>query len=270
MKIKKLAAVVVLVGVAALVSSSIGFAAEPKKVFVGAGSAFKPYTYVDDKGQPAGYDVEVLKAVNKLLPQYEFVYQSLEFKNILVSLGSKKIDIGTQQFEENEERRAKFLFSNEGFTVYNKYIVVRKGRTDIKSLDDLQGKSISVAQGSNSALVIKKYNDAHPKTPIKIVYYQGGQYEAVVASIASGQVDATIQVKRVLDDWNRTYGNKLSLAFDVPASVSDTYFIFNKSDRKLRDDVDGALKKLKASGELSALSIQILGADYTPEGNQEK
>ncbi|MDR1951976.1 MAG: transporter substrate-binding domain-containing protein [Elusimicrobiota bacterium] len=251
-----------------ILSASAVQAAAPKKIIVGVGSAFKPYTYIDDKGQPAGYDVEVLKAVNKLLPQYQFVFESLEFRNILVSVGSKKINIGSQQFEENEERREKYLFSNEGFTVYNKYLVVKKGRKDIKSLDDMQGKTVTVSQGSNSAFVIKQYNDAHPNNPIKVVYYQSGQNEAIIASITSGQVDATIQVKRVLDDWNKTYGNKLSLAYDKPVSISDTYFIFNKSDKKLRDDVDKALRQLKDSGELKRLSIEILGADYTPPDNK--
>ncbi|MDR2860379.1 MAG: transporter substrate-binding domain-containing protein [Elusimicrobiota bacterium] len=261
---KKILSVVLTMAVVVVLAASISSAAKAKKIIVGVGSAFKPYTYIDDSGKPAGYDVEVLKAVNELLPQYEFVYEPLEFKNILVSISNKKIDIGSQQFEENEERRAKFLFSEEGFTVYNKYLVVKKGRKDIKSINDIQGKIVTVSQGSNSAFLVKKFNDEHPNNPIKVEYYASGQNEAVIAAIVSGSVDATIQVKRVLDDWNKTYGDKLSLAYDSPFSVSDTYFVFNKSNKKLRDDVDGALKKLKASGKLKEISIKILGADYTP------
>ncbi|HAH62888.1 MAG TPA: L-cystine-binding protein TcyK, partial [Treponema sp.] len=35
-----------------------------------------------------------------------------------------------------------------------------------------------------------------------------------------------------------------------------------KGNTELKDAVDGALKQLKQSGELSGISIQDLGADY--------
>ena len=48
-------------------------------------------------------------------------------------------------------------------------------------------------------------------------------------------------------------------------SSDPTYFIFKKDEKgkELRDKVDAALAKLIADGELSKLSKEWFGADYT-------
>ena len=61
-----------------------------RQVSVGIGTGFEPYAYIDANNQPAGYDVAVLKEIAARLPQYEFKYQSIELKNLLLSLDAKK------------------------------------------------------------------------------------------------------------------------------------------------------------------------------------
>ena len=56
------------------------------KIIVGTGNAYEPYCYLDENGNLAGYEYEVLKAVDELLPQYEFEYQTSDFTNVAISL----------------------------------------------------------------------------------------------------------------------------------------------------------------------------------------
>lgn len=48
-------------------------------LFFMCGNGYKPYCYIDENGQPAGYELEVLKAIDELLPQYEFEFEPTEF-----------------------------------------------------------------------------------------------------------------------------------------------------------------------------------------------
>ena len=153
-------------------SSSTASNSNVKKIIVGTGNSYKPYCYLDDKNNPAGFDVEVLKEVNKKLPQYEFEFQTSEFKNVLISLDAKKIDIAAHEYEKNPEREAKYLYGKEGYVDYSLKIAVKKGRTDIKSLDDLKGKSITVSQGANSAYIMEQYNKKN-NNAINVVYGSG-------------------------------------------------------------------------------------------------
>jgi len=233
---------------------------EAKTIVIGIGNAFKPYCYLDDKGKIAGYEYEVLQEVNKLLPQYKFEYQPAEFKTILVSLGAKKVDLAAHQYEKNPDREAKYLFGGESYTTFILRITDRKGRTDIKGIADLKGKTVQVSPGSNDAYTLEEYNKKN-NNEIKIVY-SSADNATTVKSITDGRIDAFISIKRIVDSLNKTFGDVIQTVGE-PIASSNTYYVYRNEDTKLKADVDGALKTLKANGKLSKISIKILGGDYT-------
>lgn len=240
--------------------SSSTASSAPKKIIVGTSGTFKPYTYLDDKGNVVGYEVDVLNAVNKLLPQYKFEYQTMDFPNILISLGSNKVDIAANQFEKNPDRESKYLFSGESYTTFILRITVKKDRTDINSIKDLEGKNVQVNKGSNDAYVLETYNKSH-NNAIKLIY-SSADNATTVKNIEEGRIDAIISITRVVQDLNKTYGEKLKTVGD-PIAASNTYFIYRKQDTALQADIDKALKTLRENGTLSEISKKDLGGDYT-------
>ena len=66
----------------------------------------------------------------------------------------------------------------------------------------------------------------------------------------------------MVDQYNKTFGDKLKTV-GTPISSSNTYYLYRKSDTKLQEDIDKALKDMKADGTLAKISIQTLGGDYT-------
>lgn len=81
------------------------------EIVVGSGNVYNPYCYVDENGNAVGYEYDLLKEIDKLLPQYKFKYQTMSFDQILLSLDSGKIDIAAHQYEKTAERESKYLFS---------------------------------------------------------------------------------------------------------------------------------------------------------------
>ncbi|HBF40066.1 MAG TPA: L-cystine-binding protein TcyK [Firmicutes bacterium] len=242
--------------------STVSCAPAPKKIIIGTGNAFKPYCYLDEDGKPVGYEYEVLTAVNKRLPQYRFEFQTLDFQNILLSLQSKKIDIAAHQYEKNPEREQKYRFGKESYTTFILRIVVSKKRNDINSIKDLDGKTVQVSPGANEAYVMEQYNKSHGNK-VKLVYADSGANPALaVQNIENGRIDAFISIKRIMESYNKAYGDKLKTVGD-PIASSSTYDIFRKEDAQLQEDVDTALRSLKADGTLAKISIKVLGGDYT-------
>ncbi len=268
--IKQLAAAAFLTALSAAILSGCGkkeasAAGGVTKIVVGTGNAYEPYCYLDDKGNLAGYEYEVLKAVDHLLPQYEFDYQTSDFANVLISLDAGKIDIAAHQYEWNKERDEKYLFGKEPYTTYVTYLAVADTRTDIQSLDDLKGLKVKSSTGSNSAFILESYNKEHPDNPIKIDYVNNSTDEETVTGILNGVWDATILTKRDTEKLNKIYGNGsniLKIAGE-PVQSSSTYFVFAKDNTELQAAVDGAVKQLKESGELAKISVDIIGGDYT-------
>jgi len=234
-------------------------------VIVGTGNAYEPYCYLDENGELAGYEYEVLKAVDELLPQYEFEYVTSDFANVLISLDAGKIDIGAHQYELNEERQEKYLFSEESYTTYITYVTVAVKNGEVQSLDDLQGKKMQVKTGSNTTYILEKYNEEHTDNPIELVYVDNSTDEEIITGLQNGVWDATVVTKRDADKWNYAYGDGADVVKQVgaPVATSFTYFAFARDNTVLQEAIDGALKELKESGELSQISVDVIGGDYT-------
>ena len=268
---KKSLTKIIVAGLIALTMASPAFAAKKKKdakqkvktIIIGTGTAYNPYCYLDADGKLVGYEKDVLDEIDKLLPQYQFKYETFDFSNILLALSAGKIDIGAHQFEESEERRKKYLFSNETYNSFITHIVVLKERNDINEFNDLIGKTVQINVGDNSAATILKYNETAPADKqIKTFLTKSLQSEPLVAGLKSRQFDATFMPLLDLDKDNREYGNILK-AVGKPLNSSFSYFLFRKGDTELQEAIDGALRELKKSRKLSELAIKDLGRDTT-------
>ena len=58
------------------------------KVKVGTGNSMPPYCSLDSQGELTGYDIAVLKEIDKRLDQYEFDIQAMDFNTLMVSIDS--------------------------------------------------------------------------------------------------------------------------------------------------------------------------------------
>lgn len=236
-----------------------------QKVIVGSGTSYNPYCYLDENGKATGYEYAVLKEIDKLLPQYQFEYKSMNFDSLLLSLESKKIDMAAHQYEYTKERENKYLFGKEAYTTYVTYIAVLKNDNKTKSLEDLAGQKIrSGGSTSATATILKKYNEEHKDKAVKIVTAESTD-EEVAAALKSGTYKAAVLTKRDVEKYNKNYGNGKDFLKTVgePINNSKTYYLYRKDEGKLQKAVDGALKKLKKSGKLSKLSTKYIGGDFT-------
>lgn len=232
-----------------------------KKIIVGTGTQFPNICFIDKNGKLTGYDVELVKEIDKRLPEYEFELKTMEFKNLLLSLETKKIDFIAHQMEVNEERQKKFLYNDEAYNIFPNKIVVHKDNNDIKSIADLKGKKLIATATSNASALAEKYNKEHGN-PIQIVYTGAGEDANV--QVKTGRVDAMISTQFAIDYLNKSVDAQLKTVGET-LSNSKVYFILRKDESELKGKIDEALKAIKADGTLAKLSKQWLGDDYTVE-----
>lgn len=250
--------------VALALASVSAFAQEkPRTIVVGTGISYAPYCYLDKDGRLAGFEKEVLDAVDALLPQYEFKYETFDFSNILLALQGGKIDIGAHEFEENPQRRLNYLYGEQPYNTFTTYITVRRDNTSITRFEDLYGKTVSGDVGDNSTQTIQAWNKkAKKKEKIKLVLTKSVQAEEVVAGIKSGKVDAVFKTAIDIHRINSEYGGILKKV-GKPLNSSKAYFLFQKGNTQLQKDIDGAIRQLRESGELSKIALRTIGVDTT-------
>lgn len=235
---------------------------DAETIVVGSGNAYQPFVYLDEDGELQGYDIEVLRAVDEKLDQYNFEYESSDFKNILTSLLAGKVDLAAHQYQYNDERADKYLFGEVGYNNITLHIVSITGEGEYNSLDDLQGKNVIASPGANEAHVLEEYNSDHgADEQINIVYNEGGS-EIFVTSLQNGTADAGILKEYDANKYNEQFNANLAISSE-PVSASKANFLYNKEDEELKNAVDGAVQELIDEGTLAEISKEILGDDYT-------
>ena len=235
---------------------------DAETIVVGTGNAYQPFVYLGENGELEGYDVVVLKAVDKKLDQYNFEYESSDFKNILTSLQAGKVDLAAHQYQYNDERAEKYLFGEVGYNNITLHNISIEGEGEYNSLDDLQGKNVIASPGANEAHVIEEYNSEHGEDEqINIVYNEGGS-EIFISSLQNGTADAGILKEYDGNKYNEQFNANLAIS-EQPVSGSKANSLYRKGDEALQQAVDGAVQALIDEGTLKELSIEYLGDDYT-------
>lgn len=234
---------------------------DAETIIVGTGNAYQPFVYLDENEDLQGYDIEVLRAVDEKLDQYDFEYESMDFKNILTSLSADKVQLAAHNYAYNDERGAKYLYGEEAYNNYAHHISADESTGQVyQSLDDLKGKKVFASPASEVANILETYN-AENDDAIEIVYSEVNG-ELLVSGLQNGTADAAILTKFDVDKYNEQFDINLQ-ASDEALKTAGIYYVFQQGDEELQTAVDGAIKELREEGTLSDLSIEILGADYT-------
>ncbi|MDN4620053.1 transporter substrate-binding domain-containing protein [Paenibacillus sp. PsM32] len=232
-----------------------------KKIIVGTGTAFPNVCFIDENGKLTGYDVELVREIDKRLPDVEFEFKTMEFSNLLLSLETNKIDFVAHQMETNPEREQKYLFNKVPYSIFLNRVAVAKDNNAIKGLDDLVGKKVLTGATSNAAYLLNEYNKTH-NNGIDVVYSSGAANDTV-QQIVSGRVDATITTDFANRFNTDADGNVALKTVGEPLNQSNVFFVFRKDEQPLADEIDQAITEIKADGTLKKLSEQWLGDDFT-------
>ena len=241
-----------------------------KEIVVATSGAPKPFSYVDENGDVTGYDIEVVAAIFKELPEYTVTFEKTEFTSVLSGLDTDRYQIGANNFAMNEERKEKYIYSDPIFK--NRYVIaVPENANDIKSFSDLKGKSTEVSPGLNYATALENYNTENPDAKVTIDYSEA-ELLNVLQNVESGKYDFQLIDKAMGQLLIDEHGLKLKL---IDLSEEDakriatpySYLLLSKSDNseKLVKEVNAAIKKIIENETVSEISQKFLGGDFAPK-----
>ena len=246
--------------------------ADVTKVVIATEGAYAPYNYVDENGNPDGYDIAVAKAVDELLEDYEFEYIAGEWSSIFAGLEADRYQVLVTQASKTAEREEKYLFGSTAYTWGAGAIAYLKGREGITGLASIANTdlTLSVAVGSSNENIALTWNKEHPDQQVNIVYNDGDISKALL-DVQEGRVDATLVSPAVASNVITAQGLNVDYKLRDEASVESTYWLFSQTDayaeanKELAARVDEALQTLIDNGTLAQISEQYLGADYSTE-----
>lgn len=223
------------------------------EIVIATEGTYRPFSFHDEgAGKLTGFDVEISEAVAAKLG-VKAKFEETQFDGIFAGLDSKRFDTIANQISITDERKAKYVFSTP-YTVSTGVVVTKADNNDIKSFEDLKGKT--TAQSLTSSF----YKDA-VKAGANVQSVEGWAQAATL--VRQGRVDATVNDKLTYLDYAKTTPDSgLKVAAET-ADKSESAFVFRNGSTELAKAVDKALEELRADGTLAKISQKYFGADVT-------
>ncbi len=198
-------------------------------------AGFAPYEYYEN-GEIVGVDVDIAREIAKELGK-ELVIKDVAFDSIINEVKTGKADFGAAGISYSDERAKQVSFSINYST--SKQVVIVKKDSDIKNVDDIYNKKISVQLGSVAdSYVTKKYD--------KATIVRQKKYLAAIQDLKDNKVDCVVMdelpAKEILNNNN-------GLIILEGELTHDSYgMIVNKDNKELLDSINKVLTRLLNDG----------------------
>ena len=214
---------------------------------------FPPYEFHEGDAI-VGIDAEIAQAIADKLGM-ELKIEDVAFDSIIPGVQAGKYDMGMAGMTITKDRLQSVNFSDS----YAKgvQVVIVKEDSDIKTIDDVQGKKIGVQTSTTGDIYASDTVENGGFGEENVTKFENGA--VAVQALVSGKVDCVI----IDNEPAKSYvaANKGLKILDTNYVEEEYAICFNKNDTELQEKVNGALKELIADGTVKTIVDKYITAE---------
>ena len=256
---KKILSIILAAVMATGFTTSV-FAAESEKDYkgsmegvslkVGTDTSFVPFCFPDDNNEYTGFDIDFLAKLSEYLG-FDYELSPMDFTALLMSVQTGKLDMGMAGITITDERKEVMDISDPYYDA-GLQIFVKEDNDDINSIEDLEGKTIALKEGTASVEYIKEnVSDCKTTTFPNI--------DSAYLEVQRGAADAV-----VYDAPNMLYyiSQNPDSGCKVVGDLVDgcQYGIVLQKGSDYTEEINGALAEFKEDGTYDELYTKWFGS----------
>ena len=237
-------------------------------ITIGHRDASVPLSYYDDKQQPIGYAMDLcMKIVDAVkaelkMPKIEVKYQLVTSANRIPLMANGTIDLECGSTTNNIPRQEQVWFTMTHFVTANRWVA--KKSSNIKSLNDLKGKTIVSTAGSTNIKQITEINAAQ-NLGMNIISANG--HPEAFQMVETGRAVAFVMDDIILAGLvalSRSPGDYAISS--VGLSVEPYGIMLRKDDKAFKAVADKAMTAVYKSGQINAIWSKWFEKPIPPKG----
>ena len=226
------------------------------KLTMSTNATFPPYEMLADDGSFEGIDVEVAGAIaEKLGLELQIDDMSFDAALLAVQGDSPKADIVMAGVTVTEDRQLVMNFS-DSYATGIQVVIVKEG-SDIKSIDDLEGKKIGTQMGTTGYIYCSDTPENGGYGEENVIAYDSGI--TAVQALVNGQVDCVVIDNEPAQAYVKANAG-LSI-LDTEFTNEDYAIGINKGNACLLAAVNAAMAELKADGTFQKIVDKYIPAE---------
>lgn len=227
---------------------------DPEKLTVGMTLQFEPQMYLDDNGDPAGYDVILLEELAEKMG-VELDIQNLDFNGLIPGLVSKQFDMVSVGLSATPERQESVDFSRE-YVPYAQILAAAADDSTEASIEawNTPDKTITSLQGSTAE---QRVQETFPEAESKSFPDQN----AAFLEVSTGRADGIVVENYLLAQFNKSNDDALKeVAFPEPLHVEYGSYAVQEGNTALADYLSEYICEQQESGRLAEIYEETIGA----------
>ncbi|HXF79587.1 MAG TPA: amino acid ABC transporter substrate-binding protein [Usitatibacter sp.] len=237
-------------------------------ITVGHRDASIPFSYYDDNQKPIGYAMDlcahIVDAVKKDLkmPNLEVKYQLVTSANRIPLIANGTVDLECGSTTNNLEREQQVSFTITHFVTANRWVA--KKSSNIKSLNDLKGKTVVSTAGTSNIKQITQIN-ADQNLGMNIISANG--HPEAFQMVETGRavafiMDDILEYSLAANSRNPSEWEIGSVAL----SVEPYGIMMRKGDAAFKKVVDTEMTRIYKSGEINQIYDKWFLKPIPPKG----
>ncbi|MGM0843584.1 MAG: transporter substrate-binding domain-containing protein [Bacillota bacterium] len=209
---------------------------------VGTDTTYPPFEF-EEGGEYKGIDIDLINAIAEE-EGFEIELKPMDFGGIIPALQANQLDVAIAGMSITDDRKEKVDFSDPYFDA-GLTLVVSEDNNDITTVEDLEGKTVAVKNGTTGADKAEELKDEVGIAEVR----QFNDSPSMFQEVANGNADVLIEDYPVIAYQIKTKDLGLKTVGDRLNGDQYGIAVLKGENQELLEKINSGLQKLRDSGE---------------------